>query len=66
MEEEYDVSVIVTTPSVPYRAKLRSGEIIEIDNASLAPSNVEYYEEPIALATITTPEEYVSNIIKIC
>jgi len=59
LDEEYDIGTIVTTPNVPYRAVLRTGEIVEIENALMAPDPglVKRYEEPIAEATIMCPRE---------
>lgn len=37
LDEEYNISTILTTPNVPYRAILRDGKIVEIENALLAP-----------------------------
>lgn len=60
--------MLLTTPNVPYRVKLRNGNISDIENAALAPegSDVLHYEEPVARATIMCPKEYIKNIIRLC
>lgn len=37
LDEEYNISTILTTPNVPYRAMLRNGKLVEIENALMAP-----------------------------
>lgn len=46
LDDEYDIEAIVTSPSVPYRCKLRAtGKVITIDTANQAPDkgDVLYY-----------------------
>ena len=37
LSDEYDMSTILTTPNVPYRAVLRNGTTVEIENALMSP-----------------------------
>lgn len=68
LDDEYQISTILTTPSVPYRAKLKNGKLIEIQNALLAPdaADVAYYEEPMAKAILMCPPEYFENLYELC
>lgn len=68
IEREFDLSIILTAPSVRYRIKMRNGEEREIDNPLEFPDpmNVEYSEEPFIKANIITPAEYLGNIIQLC
>jgi GTP-binding protein LepA len=68
IEREFDLSIILTAPSVRYRIKMRNGEEREIDNPLEFPDpmNVEFIEEPIIKASIITPAEYLGNIIQLC
>jgi len=68
IEREFDLSIILTAPSVRYRIKMQKGEILEIDNPLEFPDlmSIEYTEEPYIKASIITPSEYVGNIIQIC
>ncbi len=68
IEREFDLSIILTAPSVRYRIKMSSGEEREIDNPLEFPDpmSVEYSEEPFIKASIITPAEYLGNIIQLC
>jgi len=68
IEREFDLSIILTAPSVRYRIKMRNGEELEIDNPLDFPDpmSVEFSEEPIIKANIITPAEYLGNIMQLC
>ncbi len=68
LEDEYEISTIVTSPSVPYKCVLRKGKVVEVENALFTPNESEilHYEEPFAKCTIITPKEFQSNIMKLC
>ena len=58
LEREFNLSLITTAPTVEYRVRLRSGEVIAIDNPEMLPdaSHIEAIEEPRTKATIIVPE----------
>ncbi|XP_069869183.1 translation factor GUF1, mitochondrial isoform X2 [Dipodomys merriami] len=76
LEQEYNASVILTTPTVPYKAVLASAKLIKeyrekeitIINPAQFPdkSKVTEYLEPVVLGTIITPDEYSGKIIGLC
>ncbi|XP_066488265.1 translation factor GUF1, mitochondrial [Tiliqua scincoides] len=76
LEQEYNASVILTTPTVPHKAILSSPKLIKaygkeevtIINPSEFPdkSTVVEYLEPIVLGTIITPDEYIGKILTLC
>ncbi|MDI6641720.1 MAG: translation elongation factor 4, partial [Elusimicrobiota bacterium] len=69
LEREYGLNLIVTSPNVQYRIKLKnSSEILEIDNPAKFPdySEIEFLEEPFVKATIITPQEFSTNVIELC
>ena len=68
LEREYNLDLIVTAPTVRYKAVTHGGETIEIDNPAKMPDagKMEHVEEPIISATIHTPQEYVGNLITLC
>ncbi|MEB2343376.1 MAG: translation elongation factor 4 [Deltaproteobacteria bacterium] len=68
LEREYDLSLITTSPTVRYRVVLESGAEIEIDSPAALPdeSRVERIEEPVMLATIHVPSEYVGPVLALC
>ena len=68
LEREYDLNLITTAPTVIYEILTTDNEVIALDNpAKLPPSpKVQEIREPIILANILTPPDYVGNIIKLC
>ncbi|MCA9773428.1 MAG: elongation factor 4, partial [Myxococcales bacterium] len=68
LEREYNLTLITTAPTVSYRVHLNNGKTIEVDNPAHYPSvqQIAGIDEPVILATIYTPEEYVGPILKLC
>jgi len=68
LEREYDLNLISTAPTVVYEVLQTDGKILELDNpAKLPPAqNVEEVREPIIVANILTPPDYVGNVITLC
>jgi GTP-binding protein LepA len=68
LEREYGINLITTSPTVRYRVVLDSGETREIASpASLPPiADINRIEEPVILATIHVPNEYVGAILALC
>uniref|UniRef100_A0A3B3V1M7 GTP binding elongation factor GUF1 n=1 Tax=Poecilia latipinna TaxID=48699 RepID=A0A3B3V1M7_9TELE len=76
LEQEYNASVIVTSPTVPYKAILSSAKLIKehggeeatIVNPAQFPdrSVVVEYLEPMVLGTILAPDAYTGKIMSLC
>lgn len=68
LEQEYNLSVIATAPSVLYKIKLKNGEEISIETPSdfPDPSSIDLIYEPMISATIIVPKEYLGNMINLC
>ncbi|XP_062332559.1 translation factor Guf1, mitochondrial [Osmerus eperlanus] len=76
LEQEYNASVIVTAPTVPYRAVLSSPRLIKEHGAQeitiVSPgqfpdrSVISEYREPMVLGTIIAPDDYISRIMSLC
>ncbi len=68
LEDEYDLELIATSPSVPYKIHLTTGEIKMIHNPSELPdpSMIAQYDEPMTMATIFTPKEYLGAVMRLC
>jgi elongation factor 4 len=69
LEQEYNINVIATAPSVLYKITMaHSGEECAIENPSDFPdvNHIQEIREPIISATIIVPKEYLGNIIKLC
>ena len=68
LDREFDLGLITTAPSVIYKVHKTTGEILDVYNpADLPPqTEISYMEEPIVIADIITPKEYIGNIMDIC
>ena len=68
LEREFDVSLILTVPSVRYNCFLKDGSLVEIDNPAYFPdpANIDYTEEPYIKATILMPERYMGSVMTLC
>jgi GTP-binding protein LepA len=68
LEREYGLNLITTAPSVVYRVTKTNGESMELENPAHLPpiAEISRLEEPIILATIHTPTEFIGAILKLC
>lgn len=68
LQDEYDIDIVTTAPSVCYQITLTNGDEIELRNPVEMPDVVKISEirEPWIMATIVTPADYVGDILKIC
>ena len=70
LEQEFAADVIITSPTVPFKARLIADPENEIlvSNPSLfpEPDQVISFSEPVILATIITPGEYLGSIMDLC
>ena len=67
LDREYGVDIVTTVPSVRYRATLKNGNMVDIDNPAKFPKVVliDFLEEPILDAQIVTPLNYMGNVMKL-
>ena len=65
---EFKIDLISTAPSVLYKVITTSGEEIDVDNPTKLPdrNNIFEIKEPYVKLSITTPEEYMGDINKLC
>lgn len=68
LEREFDVSLILTVPSVRYICHLKDGTTQEVDNPAYYPdpANIDNTEEPYIKATILMPEKYMGAVMTLC
>ena len=68
LEQEYNVAIIVTSPTVPYQVKLTNGDEMMVENPSKfpEPNYIEMVLEPMVNATIITPKEYLGGLMTLC
>ena len=67
LERHYDLSLIVTAPSVRYRLLTTAGELLEVDNPAKLPTpdKIEEMEEPYVRSSIFVPTEFMTAIYKL-
>ena len=67
LEREYNLDLIVTSPSVVYQVTTSTGEVILVDNPNLLPdpNHREKMEEPYVQVEMITPEEYVGTLMEL-
>lgn len=68
LEREYDLSIILSVPSVRYRFTLKDGETVFIENPAHYPDpiTIARTEEPYIRATMMFPERYLGAVMKLC
>jgi len=67
LEREFDLDLIVTAPTVAYRAQARpGGDWIEVHNPADMPNEIEAVEEPFIKSSIIVPKEYVGPVMELC
>jgi GTP-binding protein LepA len=68
LEREYQLDLITTAPTVVYEVLTTDGEVRRVDNPSRLPeaNHIEEIREPIILANILVPQEFVGPVITLC
>ncbi|MEI7589774.1 MAG: translation elongation factor 4 [Deltaproteobacteria bacterium] len=68
LEREYDLSIILSVPSVRYRFLLRDETILDVDNPAHYPDpmSIASSEEPYIRASMMLPERYLGSVMKLC
>ncbi|KAJ1943036.1 Translation factor guf1 mitochondrial, partial [Kickxella alabastrina] len=72
LEEEYDASVLITAPTVPYQIKYRDGVTkfirtpADFPDAATIQDFVESTLEPYVAATLIFPEQYLGHMLELC
>lgn len=68
LEREYNISLILTSPSVQYEITYTSGEVKIIDNPTEYPDPMEIAKvrEPFINASIIVPDKYMGNVMQVC
>ncbi len=68
LEREFDISLILTVPTVKYKFYLQDNTMIEVDNPAYFPDpgSINRVEEPFIKATIHIPEKYMGVVMTLC
>jgi GTP-binding protein LepA len=67
LEREYDLNLVITTPSVVYRILKKNGEIVEVDNPVKLPNagEIEDTEEPYVRAYMIIPKASIGTVLEL-
>ena len=68
LENEYDIDLVCTAPSVVYKINLNDGSQIVLENPCEFPDPtiIKSSEEPYVKATIMTPKDYIGALMTLC
>ncbi|HTY50671.1 MAG TPA: translation elongation factor 4 [Steroidobacteraceae bacterium] len=68
LEREYQLDLVTSAPTVVYEVARTDGTLLYVDNpAKLPPANeIDQLREPIILANILVPPDYVGGVLKLC
>lgn len=68
LEQEFEMSAIITAPTVEYTVIKTNDEVLKIHDASFMPDTPQIKQvlEPWVKVTIFSPEEFLGEIIKLC
>ncbi len=68
LEREYNISLILTSPSVQYEIVKQDGDVEIIDNPALYPDPTEIVmtREPYIKASIIIPDRYMGAVMQVC
>jgi GTP-binding protein LepA len=68
LEREYQLALVTSAPTVVYEILRTNGEVGLIDNPAKLPAvnEIEEIREPIIIANILVPPDYVGAILKLC
>ncbi|HET6312824.1 MAG TPA: translation elongation factor 4 [Chloroflexia bacterium] len=67
LEREYDLSLLITAPSVEYQVTRTDGQIVTVDNPSEMPDpgKIATIEEPWMEISVVTPSRYIGPIMEL-
>ncbi len=68
LDREFGVDLITTVPNVEYHVNLTDGTEVILENPTALPErgSIDTISEPIVVANIVCPAEYIGNVQKLC
>ncbi len=68
LENEYNMDLIATSPSVLYKITTRAGDEFEMHTPTEYPDPavIDTIAEPVTMSTIFTPKEYLGAVMRLC
>ncbi|HEY4520336.1 MAG TPA: translation elongation factor 4 [Candidatus Paceibacterota bacterium] len=67
LKREFNLPLIISSPSVEYEIKKTNGEMLKIRSASMLPdpSHIQTIAEPIVDLEVITPSEFLGNVMEL-
>ena len=67
LEREFDLSLVLTAPTVKYRITLTDGSVLNVDNPVNYPdpAKIQLTEEPYIKASIIMPDRYIGAVTRL-
>ncbi|ACT69709.1 translation elongation factor 4 [Neorickettsia risticii] len=68
LDEEFDLALVLTAPSVVYRIHMKDSSVLELYNPTEMPdpSKIDHIEEPWIKASVMLPGDYIGEVINLC
>jgi GTP-binding protein LepA len=68
LQREYDLSLLLSAPTVKYHVYLKEGKMRTVENPVQFPdpSAIEHCEEPFIKASVMIPERYIGAVMELC
>ncbi len=68
LQREYNLALLLSSPSVRYHVVLQNGKTISVDNPSYYPdpSTIASAEEPFIKGSVMIPERYIGTVMELC
>ncbi|CAB1106773.1 unnamed protein product [Ectocarpus sp. CCAP 1310/34] len=68
LEREYNLDLVITAPSVVYKARTPKGELIDVDSPFKMPDADKRSgtQEPFVRLEMLTPQEYTGTLMELC
>ncbi|MFQ5914818.1 MAG: translation elongation factor 4 [Nitrospinota bacterium] len=68
LEREYDLTLLITSPTVAFRVNTTDGQVTHVENPTRLPpaGRIDRIEEPYVRGSIVVPSEYLGGVIKLC
>ena len=68
IEREFNIEIILTSPSVIYTVTLTNGDIVYVDNPTKLPDRqvISKIEEPYIKTNIFVPSEFIGSVMELC
>ena len=68
LEREFNLDIVVTSPTVVYEAYLTDGEMVLVDSPTKMPprERLSFVKEPYIYTNIIAPSTYIGSIMELC